>query len=203
MVTFYSLTFLIERLENFSPALGTPVQDLFGNSYFSGDPAALSLRSEPLPALGARAQLQFGVRDVAKTEPILQQIVHGIGEGRPFPLQYKVDNKEFLIKELRVDDGALTVVLAPLKPAALATCANGSLAASANNCFARSTRATPSIRTSQPGGHQYAILPLIDGRPPPSQTSNRPASHSTPGFARQISLSPACRNPTLTTTSSR
>jgi hypothetical protein len=70
-------------------------------------------------AVQRMAQLQFGVRGVVKTEPILQQIVQSIGEGRPFPLQYKVDNKEFLIKELSVDDGSLTVVLAPLKPAAV------------------------------------------------------------------------------------
>jgi hypothetical protein len=83
------------------------------------DPWLAQQASGMTQAVQRMAQLQFGVRDVAKTEPILQQIVHGIGEGRPFPLQYKVDNKEFLIKELRVDDGALTVVLAPLKPAAV------------------------------------------------------------------------------------
>jgi hypothetical protein len=70
-------------------------------------------------AVQRMAQLQFGVRGMGKTEPIMQQIVQSVGEGRPFPLQYKVDNKEFLIKELRVDDGSLTVVLAPLKPAAV------------------------------------------------------------------------------------
>lgn len=72
-------------------------------------------------AVRRMVQLQFGTRDIVKAAPIVQQIVQCAGEGRPFPLQYKVDNKEFLIQELRVDDGALTVVLTPLRPAAVAS----------------------------------------------------------------------------------
>ena len=69
-------------------------------------------------AVRRMVELQFGQRDIVKAAPIVQQILQGVGEGRSFPLQYKVDKKEFVIKELRVDDGLLTVVLAPLKPAA-------------------------------------------------------------------------------------
>ena len=65
------------------------------------------------------AQIQFGMREFDKYAPVVEQITQSAIEGRPFPLQFKMD-KEIQVTELRVDDGTLTIVLAPLKPAAVA-----------------------------------------------------------------------------------
>jgi hypothetical protein len=66
------------------------------------------------------AQVQFGMRDMDRNGPIIEQFVRGVGAGLPFPLQFKMDNREFVVKELRVDDGSFTIVLAPTKPVAVA-----------------------------------------------------------------------------------
>jgi hypothetical protein len=63
-------------------------------------------------------ELQRGTQEVQKVGTILDDLVDSLGNGRPFPLQYKIEKKEFLIKELSVDNGAFTVVLAPVKPPA-------------------------------------------------------------------------------------
>ncbi len=66
-------------------------------------------------------EFQTGVRENDKMTQMIQQIMQNIGAGKPFPLQYKIDNKEFIIKELTVDDGTFTIVLAPVKPPASPT----------------------------------------------------------------------------------
>jgi hypothetical protein len=75
-----------------------------------------------LPSLRQAArhgvELQRGTQEVQKVGTILDDLVDSLGNGRPFPLQYKIDKKEFLIKELSVDNGSFTVVLAPVRPPA-------------------------------------------------------------------------------------
>ena len=57
---------------------------------------------------------------IALSHPgIVRVLDYGVSEGRPFPLEYTVDRKRIVIKELRVDDGVFTVVLAPPIPAAV------------------------------------------------------------------------------------
>jgi hypothetical protein len=73
---------------------------------------------EIMEAARQAVEMQFGARAAEKARPIIEQIVRSAGTGQHFPLRYPWDTREFVIRELRVDDGAFTIVLAPVKPAA-------------------------------------------------------------------------------------
>jgi hypothetical protein len=58
-------------------------------------------------------QAQFNVRESAQWSGIAQDIVRKASAGQPFGLEYRVDRRQLVIKELRVDEGRFTVVIAP------------------------------------------------------------------------------------------
>ena len=64
-------------------------------------------------------QLNLNLHDASNWTPYVEQVIRAAGEGQPFPLEYTVDHKHIVIKELRVDEGAFTVVLAPPIPMAV------------------------------------------------------------------------------------
>jgi len=76
-----------------------------------------------VPSIAAAAQqaiqLNLNIRDASNINPYIEEIIRSVGEGRPFPLEYTVEKKRIVIKELRVDQGLFTVVLAPPTPAAV------------------------------------------------------------------------------------
>lgn len=61
-------------------------------------------------------EMRLGVRDATQWEPVTDQVIQAVGEGRPFPLQYRLDKKNLVIKELRVDEGSFTFVITPPAP---------------------------------------------------------------------------------------
>jgi hypothetical protein len=80
---------------------------------------------ELIDAVRQAVEMQFGARPAEKARPIIEQIVRCAATGQPFPLRYKWETREFVIRELRVDDGAFTVVVAPVKPPAATSRAAG------------------------------------------------------------------------------
>jgi hypothetical protein len=63
-------------------------------------------------------ELSLGARDPAQWESATDKIIESIGESRPFPLQYRIERKDLVIRELTVDDNAFTLVVAPAAPVA-------------------------------------------------------------------------------------
>jgi hypothetical protein len=74
-----------------------------------------------IQAIHQALELQIGGRDAGRVGPIIEQIIRSAGDERPFPLRYKGESRELIIRELRVEDGAFTLVLASVKPAATGT----------------------------------------------------------------------------------
>jgi hypothetical protein len=62
-------------------------------------------------------QMQFNPRDIDKAAPIYENIIRSIANGQPFPLRYKWDSREFVVRDLLVEKGSLTIVMAQIKPA--------------------------------------------------------------------------------------
>ena len=65
-----------------------------------------------ITAIQSAVQVQVGARDISEIERALQSA----GAGEPFPLQYRVDRRDIVIRDLRVDEGAFSFVLAPARP---------------------------------------------------------------------------------------
>jgi hypothetical protein len=74
-----------------------------------------------LPTIHAAAhqavQVYGGVRDIASLDPILDELATAAVEGRPFPLRFNKDGREFVIEDMAVEKGSFTVVLNSLRPA--------------------------------------------------------------------------------------
>ena len=71
-----------------------------------------------IQAVRQALEMQVGTRDADKVGPILEQIIRSAGDEQPFPLHFQGGSRELIIRELRVDDGVFSMVLAPVKPAA-------------------------------------------------------------------------------------
>ncbi len=56
---------------------------------------------------------QLGVRDSASMMPQIETAILAVAEGQPFPLKFVADHRTVLVKEIRVEDGVLTIVLGP------------------------------------------------------------------------------------------
>jgi len=63
------------------------------------------------------AEVQLGAHASEKTENAVEAIARGVVDGTPFPLHFKQDKKEFVVKEIVVEPGRFTMELAPVKPA--------------------------------------------------------------------------------------
>lgn len=63
------------------------------------------------------AEVQMGAHASDKTETAVEAIARGVVEGTPFPLHFKLDKKEFIVKDIVVEPGRFTLLLAPVKPA--------------------------------------------------------------------------------------
>jgi hypothetical protein len=72
-----------------------------------------------IAAVQQAVEMQFGSRPAVKARSLIEEIVRTIGSGQPFPLQYTWENRDFVIRELHVDEGRFTIVLAPVKPASV------------------------------------------------------------------------------------
>ena len=59
---------------------------------------------------------QLGVRDAAAIMPQIETAIRAISEGQPFPLRFRYDRRDILIREVRVEDGLLTILFAPPTP---------------------------------------------------------------------------------------
>jgi hypothetical protein len=70
-------------------------------------------------AVEEAVRLRMNTSDASKMVPYVDEIVSDVTQARPFPLKQAMGSKRFVIKDLRVDQGQLTVVLAPLTPAAV------------------------------------------------------------------------------------
>ena len=68
-----------------------------------------------MPAISETILPMLDPRAAGKTVPEeeLMQFFRALSEGQPFPLQHTIKRKNFIIKDLRVDDGKFTLVIAP------------------------------------------------------------------------------------------
>ena len=60
------------------------------------------------------AQVDLGEREMKDADPVIQQMVHGAIDGRPFPMEYRSNGRSLAVRELNVEDGKLSVLLVPL-----------------------------------------------------------------------------------------
>ncbi|MGN6370621.1 MAG: hypothetical protein ACTHN5_20400 [Phycisphaerae bacterium] len=69
------------------------------------------------PTLAAVAKetitYQLGVRDTAVLMPQIETAIRAVSEGQPFPLRFRYDRRDILIREVRVEDGVLIIHFAP------------------------------------------------------------------------------------------
>ena len=56
---------------------------------------------------------QLGVRDSAAIMPQVEAAIRAISEGQPFPLRFRYDRRDIVIREVRVEDGVLIILFAP------------------------------------------------------------------------------------------
>jgi hypothetical protein len=70
-------------------------------------------------AVDAGRQLGTGSRSNPghNFDAMIEQVVRAIVMGEPFPLQYRIDRRDVIIKELKVEDGRFTIVVGPPVPA--------------------------------------------------------------------------------------
>jgi hypothetical protein len=54
-------------------------------------------------------QVQLNTKDVSAVEDALQRA----GAGQPFPLEYRINKKDVVVKEIKLEEGRFTVVLGP------------------------------------------------------------------------------------------
>jgi hypothetical protein len=66
------------------------------------------------------AQIDLGEREMKDLDPVIQQMVRGAIDGRPFAMEYRSKGRSLAVKELKVEPGRLSVLLVPLPPAASA-----------------------------------------------------------------------------------
>jgi hypothetical protein len=73
-----------------------------------------------LPALADALEqtARLSTKDWSKAMPQIESTIHAIENGEPFPLKLTHD-RPVIIKDIRVNDGSLTVILAPEVPAAV------------------------------------------------------------------------------------
>ena len=75
------------------------------------------------PTLAALARetitYQLGVRDTTTLMPQVEAAIRAISQGEPFPLRFRYDRRDILIREVRVEDGVLIIVFAPPTPAGI------------------------------------------------------------------------------------
>jgi hypothetical protein len=74
---------------------------------------------EIVKAVQERITMQVSARDVARVQEYVEEVVQDVTQARPFPLQYTVDRKQLVIKQLQVDDGQFSLALVPPTPAAV------------------------------------------------------------------------------------
>ncbi len=70
-----------------------------------------------VPTLAAVVQqtltYQLGLHDSASLMPQVTAAIRAVSEGAPFPLSFVSDHRQVLVKEIRVDEGLLTVIFGP------------------------------------------------------------------------------------------
>jgi hypothetical protein len=64
-------------------------------------------------AIQQAAQAQFNLRESTQWTRAAEDVVHKASVGEPFPLEFKVDRKQLVIRDLRVEEGKFTVVMGP------------------------------------------------------------------------------------------
>lgn len=77
------------------------------------EPALVTLANQAIT-------MQFNNAGQGGTPPRIPEIeaaVHAIINAQPFPLSFTVDRRKVLVKEIRVEDGSLTIVFSPPTPA--------------------------------------------------------------------------------------
>jgi hypothetical protein len=69
-------------------------------------------------AIQQAAQTQFNLRESSQWSREADEVVHKASAGEPFPLEFKVDRKQLVIRAIRVEEGRFTLVMGPPLPSA-------------------------------------------------------------------------------------
>ena len=72
-----------------------------------------------MPAIIEAIELQINARNAIQITPETEALIEAVMRGQPFPLRHFIDHRQLVIEQIKVDDGALTVVIAPPTPAAV------------------------------------------------------------------------------------
>ncbi len=72
-----------------------------------------------MPAILEAIELQMNSRSTLKVTPDTQALIEAMMRGQPFPLRHTIDRKQLVITQIKVEEGMLSVVIAPPTPAAV------------------------------------------------------------------------------------